>query len=74
MYTRPILFLLYCADVTNIAVRHGVPRRLRTLMTLRSLYVILRTVQQRLVDRLTSCIEELDTIMDGVKLTAVEFG
>jgi len=56
----PILFSLYCADVTNIAERHGVTAHSYADDT--QLYVHCTTGQCATeASRLTTCIEELNT-------------
>ena len=61
------LFLLYCADVTNIAERHGVTAHSYADDT--QLYVNTKTQQCATeATRLTSCIAELDSWMTSNRL------
>jgi len=63
----PILFLLYCADITNIAERHGVTAHSYADDT--QLYVHCTTGQCATeASRLTTCIEKLNTWMVSNRL------
>lgn len=63
----PILFLLYCADVTNIAERHGVTAHSYADDTQQHVHAKTQHCATE-ATRLTSCIAELDLWMTSNRL------
>ena len=71
VYYRPLLFLLYCADVTNIAERHGVTAHSYADDT--QLYVHC-TAGQCATEAIVDWRPALKNYMDGVQPSTIELG